>query len=213
VINDSNIGGMSGAPVHGPDDRKIGTVGQVFVDPDTGMPNWITVHTGLFGRRESFVPLDGATWDNEVIRVAIDKDTIKDAPRIDADEPLSAENEAGLYRYYTLQATDAAAGDGGTAPVTNAATNTASDTVPGPRRSRLRQYQRPAAAGGHPDAAPASAGPEDESVRADTASTDLTADEAPSLGGGDAPREPELGAVAQSDAAVVQPRGRHVKPD
>ncbi|MGO4690772.1 PRC-barrel domain-containing protein [Glaciibacter sp. 2TAF33] len=145
MINDSNIGGMSGAPVNGPDDRKIGTVGQVFVDPETGMPNWITVHTGLFGRRESFVPLDGATWDNEVIRVAIDKDIIKDAPRIDAGEPLTPENEAALYRYYTAQATDAAGngGDNGNDGVMPVAAHGSHEESPAPGRSRLQQYQRP----------------------------------------------------------------------
>jgi hypothetical protein len=106
MVNDSNIGGLMGAPVHGPDDHKIGTVGQVFVDPGTGMPNWITVHTGLFGRRETFMPLNDATWDNEVLRVPLDKDVIKNAPHVDTEEALSPENEAGLYRYYKLLPTN-----------------------------------------------------------------------------------------------------------
>jgi hypothetical protein len=111
MVNDSNIGGLMGAPVRGPDDHKIGTVGQVFVDPGTGMPNWITVHTGLFGRRESFVPLNDATWDNEVLRVPLDKDVITNAPHVDTEEALSPENEAGLYRYYKLLPTDAGAAE------------------------------------------------------------------------------------------------------
>jgi hypothetical protein len=139
VINDSNIGGMVGAPVHGPDDRKIGTVGKVFLDPDTGMPNWITVQTGLFGRRASFVPLDGATWDNEVIRVAIPKETIKDAPHIDADEPLTPEDETELYRYYAKQTTDATPADGEMAATADAT----ADDVPASGQSRLRKYERP----------------------------------------------------------------------
>jgi hypothetical protein len=205
VINDSNIGGMSGAPVQGPDDRKIGSVGQVFVDPDTGMPNWITVHTGLFGRRESFVPLDGATWDNEVIRVAIDKDIIKDAPRIDAGEPLTPENEAALYRYYTTQATNADAGVGEVPSRATAGREEAS--VPG--RSRLRQYQRPS-----PDAA-AVAGSAATDSAADTGTAAAATDSA-----AEADTAADTGGSAGTGARAVrdggesaQPRGRHVRED
>lgn len=41
------------------DGAKIGGVGQVYADHDTGQPNWVTVKTGLFDTRESFVPLEG----------------------------------------------------------------------------------------------------------------------------------------------------------
>jgi len=102
MISNHNLGAIMGAPVQGDDDDKIGTVGQIFVDPESGNPNWVTVHTGLFGRRESFVPLRDATWDHEVLHVPFDKDTIKDAPRIDTDEALSPEHEADLYRYYGI---------------------------------------------------------------------------------------------------------------
>ncbi|WP_022887058.1 PRC and DUF2382 domain-containing protein [Glaciibacter superstes] len=106
MISTTNLGALMGAPVLGPDDEKIGTVGQIFVDPDDGHPNWMTVHTGLFGRHETFVPLDNATWDHERVHVDIDKDVIKGAPRIDVDAPLEPSAEAGLYRYYGLSDED-----------------------------------------------------------------------------------------------------------
>jgi PRC-barrel domain len=106
MISDHNLGALMGAPVTGPNDEKIGTVGQVFVDPDTGKPNWVTVHTGLFGRHESFVPVDDATWDHEVLHVPFEKDVVKDAPRIDTDQALSPEDELSLYRYYRIPTGD-----------------------------------------------------------------------------------------------------------
>ncbi len=102
MISDHNLGALMGAPVTGPSNEKIGTVGQVFVDPDTGKPNWVTVQTGLFGRHESFVPVDDATWDREVLHVPFEKDVVKDAPRVDTDQALSAEDEISLYRYYRI---------------------------------------------------------------------------------------------------------------
>ncbi|MHA6670265.1 DUF2382 domain-containing protein [Homoserinimonas sp. A447] len=104
MISNENLGSIMGAPVVGPDDDRIGTVGQVFVDPTTGAPNWVTVHTGLFGRHETFVPLNEATWDREVLHVPYEKDLVKEAPRIDTDEALTPRAEDDLYRYYRMGA-------------------------------------------------------------------------------------------------------------
>lgn len=136
MISNHNLGALMGAPVQvqGEDDT-IGTVGQIFVDPETGTPNWVTVHTGLFGRRETFVPLNDATWDHEVLHVPFGKKTIKDAPRIDTDEALSPEHEAELYRYYGLGGE--AAGDTHLVAEPPASDVAAPAT---PRPVRLRKY-------------------------------------------------------------------------
>jgi sporulation protein YlmC with PRC-barrel domain len=69
--------------------EKIGTVGQVYVDDDTGQPTWVTVQTGLFGTGESFVPVEGAALGGDRVTVAYDKATVKDAPHIREDSHLS----------------------------------------------------------------------------------------------------------------------------
>jgi hypothetical protein len=102
MLDSRDIGGLQGAPVLGPDNDKLGTVGQVFLDSRTGAPNWVTVKTGLFGHKETFVPLTNARWDGEEIHVDIDRETLKKAPRIDTGEALSPHNEEALYRYYGL---------------------------------------------------------------------------------------------------------------
>jgi len=82
--------------------NKIGGVGQIYLDDKTGEPNWVTVKTGLFGTSESFVPLAGASLSGSDIVVNYDKDTIKDAPRVDADGDITPEEEKSLYAYYGL---------------------------------------------------------------------------------------------------------------
>ena len=67
------------------DGDKIGSIGQIYLDDNTGEPQWVTVKTGLFGTSESFVPLDGATLSGGDVVVKYDKATVKDAPRVDAD--------------------------------------------------------------------------------------------------------------------------------
>jgi uncharacterized protein (TIGR02271 family) len=100
MINANNVNDLIGATVYGSDDDKIGTVGQVYVDPDTQAPLWVTVKTGLFGSSESFVPVEHASYEGGTVRVAYEKSFVKDAPRIADDGALSEEEEGSLYAYY-----------------------------------------------------------------------------------------------------------------
>jgi uncharacterized protein (TIGR02271 family) len=100
MINANNVNDLIGATVYGSDDDKIGTVGQVYVDPDTQAPLWVTVKTGLFGSSESFVPVEDASYEGGTVRVAYEKSFVKDAPRIADDGALSEEEESSLYAYY-----------------------------------------------------------------------------------------------------------------
>jgi uncharacterized protein (TIGR02271 family) len=87
------------------DGDKIGSIGQIFLDDQSGRPEWVTVKTGLFGGGESFVPLRESEVVGNDVRVPYDKDKVKDAPRIsDSDGHLSEEEEGTLYRYYGMGA-------------------------------------------------------------------------------------------------------------
>jgi uncharacterized protein (TIGR02271 family) len=85
-----------------PAGNKLGKVGNVYLADATRQPEWITVKTGLFGTKESFVPLSGAHTDKDGVHVRVDKDAVSDAPRIDADGHLSPEESAQLYQHYGL---------------------------------------------------------------------------------------------------------------
>ncbi len=82
---------------------KVGTVGVVYLDDADDRPSWVTVHTGLFGTRESFVPLEGASVQGRDLVVAYPRDLIRHAPSVDRDGHLSPEDEAALYRHYGLR--------------------------------------------------------------------------------------------------------------
>ncbi|GEA87965.1 DUF2382 domain-containing protein [Cellulomonas cellasea] len=92
---------VSGGTVVGPDGQKIGKLGQIFLDEQSGQPEWLTVSTGFFGTSQSFVPLSDATVQGDEIHVPFDKDKIKGAPRVDdEDGHLSEAEESELYAYY-----------------------------------------------------------------------------------------------------------------
>ena len=82
--------------------EKIGSAGEVYLDDETGQPEWVTVKTGMFGTKESFVPIRNADLTNDGLRIPISKAQVKDAPKIDTDGHLSPSEEAELYRYYGM---------------------------------------------------------------------------------------------------------------
>lgn len=111
MINTNNLGTLVGSDVVDADGDKIGTVGQLYVDADSGAPTWVSVRTGLFGMSESFVPIDQAEQTGDEIRVPFAKDFVKDAPRIDVDGALEQSQEDELYAYYGNGTTGAAGYD------------------------------------------------------------------------------------------------------
>ncbi|MBE2314600.1 PRC and DUF2382 domain-containing protein [Solirubrobacter sp. CPCC 204708] len=83
-------------------DEKIGKIEEIYLDADTNEPEWALVTTGMFGNKQSFVPIQGATdgADGNGIRVPFEKATVKDAPKIEPDGALSPQEEDALYRHY-----------------------------------------------------------------------------------------------------------------
>ena len=106
MITQNDLRKLLGATAHDPDGDKVGRIGQVYYDDDTDTPKWVTVHTGLFGTNESFVPLQGAQFEGGVVRLGYDKQKIKDAPNVGGDRHLSPEEEVQLYRYYDIAGYD-----------------------------------------------------------------------------------------------------------
>ncbi|MDQ0676187.1 uncharacterized protein (TIGR02271 family) [Pseudarthrobacter siccitolerans] len=102
MLNRENIESLltKGGNVIGSDGEKIGSIGQLYADDDTGEPTWVTVKTGLFGTSQSFVPVEGAHDQGGDLVVPYTKDHVKDAPRVDVDGHLTPEEEDRLYTYY-----------------------------------------------------------------------------------------------------------------
>jgi uncharacterized protein (TIGR02271 family) len=85
------------------DGGRIGRIDAVYIDDQTGQPEWMLVHTGLFGTKSTFVPLAQAAEFGDQVQVPYEKQLIKDAPRVDADQHLSESEEAELWRHYGME--------------------------------------------------------------------------------------------------------------
>jgi uncharacterized protein (TIGR02271 family) len=86
------------------DGDKIGEIVDVYVDDDTGQPEWLAVRTGWFGSNISFVPITGSTTRKGNLFVGWPKDHIKAAPDVDPDGRLTPEEEDRLYAHYDMTA-------------------------------------------------------------------------------------------------------------
>ena len=106
-ITENDLSGVHEGDVLSASGEKIGSVGQIYLDDQTGEPTFVTANTGLFGMSQSFVPLRGARVDNGNVVVDFDKTTVKDAPRIDDDGSLSPAEEDQLYAYYGMSTANA----------------------------------------------------------------------------------------------------------
>ena len=93
---------MRGADVYSVDGEKIGSVEEVFVDEQTGQPEWIGLGTGLFGTKRVLVPVQGAEPSDDGVRVPYSKDQVKETPDFDS-ERVSQDDEARLYAHYGLE--------------------------------------------------------------------------------------------------------------
>ena len=82
------------------DGEKVGKVDEIYLDRESGEPEWALVNTGLFGSKSNFVPLSGAKPAGEDVEIAFTTDQVKDAPGIEPDGDLSSEEEQTLYEHY-----------------------------------------------------------------------------------------------------------------
>src|SRR3712207_4702968 len=126
MIGTETLDRVIGRDVYDDSGSKIGSASEVYLDDQTGQPEWVTVKTGLFGTKESFVPIRDADLTDDGVRVRVSRDKVKGAPQIDTDGHLSPQEEEELYRYYGL-------GGGYTAPQTTGHATTPTPTTTRPR--------------------------------------------------------------------------------
>ncbi len=100
MTNPQQWDNLTGLTAVDADGDKIGNVGQVYLDDDSGQPAWVTVSTGMFGTRQSFAPLYGSSVGDGQLVLAVPKQLVKDAPNVDNDGHLADTEVAALYQHY-----------------------------------------------------------------------------------------------------------------
>jgi uncharacterized protein (TIGR02271 family) len=102
MVDVDTVRSWQGATMVDRDGDKLGTIEAIYVDDQTGQPEWALVTTGLVGSRSTFVPIAQATASGDQVQVPYDKQLVKDAPRVDPDQHLSEAEEQQLWVHYGL---------------------------------------------------------------------------------------------------------------
>src|SRR5829696_4370209 len=121
------------------DAATVGTITAFYLDRATGLPTWALVHTGWFTDAQTVVPLTHAVEANEEIQIPYPKAFIQQAPRIQAHQELSPDDEVVLSAYYRLDDHRGAVADrplGDQPAVTDPASGATASAEPAARPSR-----------------------------------------------------------------------------
>jgi uncharacterized protein (TIGR02271 family) len=103
TIDPRKIASWNGRTVYDGSGDKIGKLGQLWTDNQNGSPTWVTVHTGLFGLNETFLPAEGLQEAGEDLRTPFTKGQVKDAPNFDPSAGhLDPAEEERLYSHFGL---------------------------------------------------------------------------------------------------------------
>ena len=89
------------------DGDKIGKLEEIYLDQETDQPEWAVVHTGLFGTKQTFIPIREAKPNGEDVQVPFEKGHVKGAPAIEPEGQLSQQEEETLYRHYGYEYSEA----------------------------------------------------------------------------------------------------------
>jgi uncharacterized protein (TIGR02271 family) len=101
MINEDQAREVVGSTAYTNDGEKLGKVGHLFLDDQTGRPEFVSVNTGLFGTNETFIPIADGTFNGDRLTVPYTKAKVKDAPNVDVDAGhLDESEERRLYEYY-----------------------------------------------------------------------------------------------------------------
>jgi sporulation protein YlmC with PRC-barrel domain len=100
-ITETDLAELTGGNVVTTSGDEIGSIGQIYLDDQTGEPSFVAANTGLLG--QSLIPLRDATIRDGDVVVGYDKDMVTNAPPLEDDEGnLSRGQEEKLYDYYGI---------------------------------------------------------------------------------------------------------------
>ena len=95
---------FAGYTVYDQDYEKIGNVDDLFLD-ESDQPEYIGVKMGFLGTRTTLIPFQMARVSDarQIIKVAAEKETLKNGPTFDDDREITPQFEIEVYSYYGLK--------------------------------------------------------------------------------------------------------------
>ena len=99
MVSERDVSTAIGSTAYGSDGESVGTVETFYTDDVTGATTWVSVSSGLLGRKQAIAPAEDATFADGRLQLSVPAGSVSSAPRI-AGEHLSPEDEEALRRHY-----------------------------------------------------------------------------------------------------------------
>ena len=106
-----DLAAARGSAVYSSEGDQIGSLEEIFVDQETGEPEWVAVGSGMLGTKRVLAPVVGLEQAQDGFRLPYGKQQVKETPDVDTDE-ISQDMEAQLYAHYGLEYSHAPSGTG-----------------------------------------------------------------------------------------------------
>ena len=101
MYSEADLDRIRGAVAYDRSGHRIGDVGEVFLDDDTGVPLWVSVRTGLFGGHHTIAPLQGSHLERPGhLVLPHDGAVVTGAPQLREHGHLDSTQEEELYAHY-----------------------------------------------------------------------------------------------------------------
>jgi hypothetical protein len=82
------------------DGNELGTLNALYLDNETRLPAWAGVKRGRLRKTETIVPLGDASEVGDALQIPYDGAQFDEAPDVDPDVTLTAEEERLLHEHY-----------------------------------------------------------------------------------------------------------------
>ncbi|MBJ7450615.1 MAG: DUF2382 domain-containing protein [Blastococcus sp.] len=100
MVSERDVSAAIGSTAYGSDGESVGTVETFYTDDVTGATTWVSVSSGLLGRKQVVAPAEDATFADGRLQLSVPAGSVSSAPKM-AGEHLSPEDEEALRRHYT----------------------------------------------------------------------------------------------------------------
>lgn len=99
MVSERDVSAAIGSTAYGSDGESVGTVETFYTDDVTGATTWVSVSSGLLGRKQVIAPAEDAAFTDGRLQLTVPSGSVSSAPKM-SGEHLSPEDEEALRRHY-----------------------------------------------------------------------------------------------------------------
>ena len=82
MVSERDVSAAIGSTAYGSDGESVGTVETFYTDDVTGATTWVSVSSGLLGRKQVVAPAEDATFADGRLQLSVPAGSVSSAPKM-----------------------------------------------------------------------------------------------------------------------------------